>query len=280
MPARNTYPKQGVLGPGSLLSSPALMSSNKSPLSHPSTQVSGKPKALWVRETRFGRWFLGTHTWYRYVLAQAVQDFNRLLAGRLPARPRVLDAGCGQGLAFGLLETCFQPAAITGIDIDREQINKASTVAAGMATPTTATHGNACAPVFPAESFDLILCHQLLHHTNQQVEALQEFYRLLSPGGILLVGESCRTFINSIPVRLLFRHPSMAQQDAQGYIDLVRSAGFAFSSADVQTSRPWWSRRCLGIAQKLGLGLGNTEPTEILIVARKPFAVGGENPGE
>jgi len=44
-----------------------------------------------------------------------------------------------------------------------------------------------------------------------------------------------------------------------------------FTDKDVQTSRPWWSRRCLGMAQKLGLGLNNTEPTEILIVATKPY---------
>jgi 2-polyprenyl-3-methyl-5-hydroxy-6-metoxy-1,4-benzoquinol methylase len=226
---------------------------------------------IWVRETRFGRWFLGTPTWYRYVLSQAIIDFKQLLGARLPAQAQILDAGCGQGLAFGLLEQHFQPAAITGIDIDAEQIAKAQVAAAQLATPTTALHGNASEQILTAESFDVILCHQLLHHTGQQQEALQEFYRLLKPGGVLLVGESCRSFINSAPVRLLFRHPQMAQKDAQGYIDLVHGAGFEFSAADVQTSRPWWSRRCLGVAQKIGIGRNNPEPTEILIVATKPL---------
>jgi SAM-dependent methyltransferase len=227
-------------------------------------------KNTWVRETHFGRWFLGTQTWYRYVLSQAISDFKTLLGERMPVEPRILDAGCGQGLAFGLLEQHFVPSAITGIDIDAEQVKKAVVAAAEIATPTTALHTNASGQTFAAESFDVILCHQLLHHIGQQPEALQEFYRLLRPGGILLVGESCRSFINSAPVRLLFRHPEMAQKDAQGYIDLVRSIGFVFTDKDVQTSRPWWSRRCLGMAQKLGLGLNNTEPTEILIVATKP----------
>lgn len=226
--------------------------------------------AVWVRETRFGRWFLSTQTWYRYVLSQAIIDFKALLGERLPAQAHILDAGCGQGLAFGLLEQHFQPAAITGIDIDAEQVNKAVNAASQLATPTVALHSNASEPTFAAESFDVILCHQLLHHTNQQRETLQEFHRLLRPGGILLVGESCRSFINSAPVRLLFRHPQMAQKDAQGYIDLVRTSGFVFGEADIQTSRPWWSRRCLGVAQKLGIGLNNSEPTEILIVASKP----------
>jgi len=239
--------------------------------------VSGVPasstaqnNAIWVRETRFGRWFLSTQTWYRYVLSQAIIDFKALLGERLPVQARILDAGCGQGLAFGLLEQHFQPAAITGIDIDAEQVKKAVNAANQLATPTSAVHTNASGQTFGAESFDLILCHQLLHHTSQQRETLQEFYRLLRPGGILLVGESCRAFINSAPVRLLFRHPAMAQKDAEGYTDLVRASGFVFSDTDIQTSRPWWSRRCLGMAQKLGIGLDNTEPTEILIVATKP----------
>lgn len=245
------------------------MSANKPAAASSATPASPK-KAIWVRETRFGRWFLSTHTWYRYVLSQAIIDFKGLLAGRLPAQPRILDAGCGQGMAFGLLEQHFQPATITGIDIDGEQIRKAKAAGAELATPSTAVHGNASETTFPAESFDLILCHQLLHHSSQQQETLAEFYRLLPPGGILLVGESCRSFIQSIPVRLLFRHPAMVQKDAQGYIDLLRAAGFVFTESDIQTSRPWWSRRCLGMAQKLGIGRDITEPTEILIVAKKP----------
>ncbi len=245
--------------------------SSTNPVTGLATSATAKNAPIWVRETRFGRWFLGTHTWYRYVLSQAIIDFKALLGERMPAQAHILDAGCGQGLAFGLIEQHFMPAAITGIDIDGEQIKKAVAVAAATATPTTALHANASSLALAAESLDMVFCHQLLHHTGQQTEALQEFYRLLRPGGILLVGESCRSFINSAPVRLLFRHPEMAQKDAQGYVDLVRSAGFVFTDSDIQTSRPWWSRRCLGVAQKLGLGLGNTEPTEILIVATKPL---------
>lgn len=232
--------------------------------------LSARNKAVWVRETRFGRWFLGTQTWYRYVLSEAITNFKLLVAKRSSEKPRILDAGCGQGLAFRLLEQHFQPATITGIDIDGEQVRKAIVVASMMETPTKVVNGNACESTFLAESFDIILCHQLLHHSSQQQEMLAEFYRLLQPGGILLVGESCRSFIQSIPVRLLFRHPAMVQKDAQGYMDLLRQAGFVFTETDVQTSRPWWSRRCLGMAQKLGIGLDITEPTEILIVAQKP----------
>lgn len=256
-----------------LTSKSSLMPSNNI-VSNLSVQKSSdvKNKNIWVRETRFGRWFLSTHTWYKYVLSQAIVDFKDLLNGRLPAQSRLLDAGCGQGLAFTLLHQHFHASTIVGIDIDREQVAKAERVAALQAAPCSAVHGNTAATTFDDGSFDMIFCHQLLHHTSQQHETLNEFYRLLAPGGILLVGESCRSFINSVPVRVLFRHPHMAQKDAQGYMELIRSAGFSFNvSTDVRTSRPWWSRRCLGLAQKCGVGKNNNEPTEILIVAVKPL---------
>ncbi len=225
----------------------------------------------WVRETHFGRWFLRSDTWYRYVLSLAVLDFKRMLLDRIPLNGRILDAGCGEGITFGLLETHLKPAQIAGIEIDLEQAKKAIRVAAGMRTPTQVIHGSAADPTFEHNSFDLIFSHQLLHHTCQQAEVLAEFYHLLKPGGILLVGESCRSFINSFFVRLLFRHPHMVQKEAQDYVDLVKSAGFSIDDKDVVTSRPWWSRRCLGLAQKCGIGKNNNTPTEVLIVAIKPI---------
>jgi len=227
---------------------------------------------VWVRESRFGRWFLGSDTWFRYVLSLAVLDFKRMLRDRIPLHGRMLDAGCGEGLTFGLLETHFKPAQIVGIEIDLEQATKATRVAAAMTTPTQVIHASAADRTFEHSSFDMIFSHQLLHHTCQQTEVVAEFYHLLKPGGILLAGESCQSFINSFLIRLLFRHPHMVQKEAQDYVDIVKNAGFIVTDRDVETTRPWWSRRCLGFAQKIGIGKNNNAATEVLIVAIKPLS--------
>ncbi|MBL8485107.1 MAG: hypothetical protein JNJ60_23130, partial [Rhodocyclaceae bacterium] len=58
-----------------------------------------------VPETRFGFWFLGTETWAQHVLKIAIQDLLRLVGpDGLPQRPLLLDAGCGQGKSFALLQ--------------------------------------------------------------------------------------------------------------------------------------------------------------------------------
>ena len=160
----------------------------------------------WVRETKFGRWFLSSHTWYKYVLTEAVTDFYTLSNGRLPEKARFLDAGCGEGLGFGLLNNTYKPVSIIGVDVDREQIDKAQVRAEELTIPTQALHGDISSQLPLGDgSIDVVFCHQLLHHTSLQKEVLAELYRLLVPGGYLLVGESCRSFIHSLPVRLLFR---------------------------------------------------------------------------
>jgi ubiquinone/menaquinone biosynthesis C-methylase UbiE len=110
----------------------------------------------------------------------------------------------------------------------------------------------------------MIFCHQLLHHATDQTGALQRFYRLLMPGGVVMVGESCRPFVRSLPVRLLFKHPVEAQKSAAEFIGLVKSMGFEVGEHDVKISTPWWSRRDLGLLEKLGIAGGKTlQATEV-----------------
>ena len=230
-------------------------------------------RQTWVRETRFGRWFLSTDIWCRYVLDEAVLDLNRMLGADRPAVNRMLDAGCGIGLAFSLLEQHFQPKTIVGVDIDRELTEIAATSAQQCECQVILEASAVVDLSFPDQSFEMIFCHQLLHHTADQEDVVQQFYRLLAPGGVVLIGESCRSFVRSLPVRLLFEHPIEAQKSAVEYVDLVKSMGFEVGEHDVKTSTPWWTRWDCGLLEKLGIAEKNSlQATEILIVARKPSA--------
>lgn len=225
----------------------------------------------WVRETLFGRWFLRSDIWFKYVLTQAVLDFVGLAGNHLMSQPRVLDAGCGEGLSFGLLASHFKPSSILGVDIDFNQLSRSCKRREALTVPVQVLHADISDGLpIASNSFDLVFCHQLLHHSSRQSEILEEFYRLLKPGGVLLVGESCRSFIRTLPVRLLFKHPSFAQKDALGYCDLIRASGFEFTDSDVLLSRPWWSRKCFGLAQKIGIS-NSKEASEVLVVCRKPY---------
>jgi len=229
----------------------------------------------WVPETRFGRWFLSTGIWRDYVLTPAIDTLAALAGGRVRAGSHILDIGCGAGTATPLLDARFRPRRITGIDIDPELVaegrDRWSAERPGAAL--TLTEGSATAIPLADGTVDVVLCHQLLHHMIPQREALAEMRRILRPGGLLLLAESCRCFIDSPPVRLLFRHPRETQRSAAGYLDLIRGAGFRLGDGDVVAESPWWSLPDLGLRRRRAPGRGapaGREPTELLAVAERP----------
>lgn len=224
----------------------------------------------WVSETAFGKWFLSTDIWFKYVLAKAVMDLKQL-AGQRVATPvsRLLDIGCGQGLAFSLLQKTFSPAQIIAVDIDPNLLVRAANAASECGCPVEIKRNSVTRLDLPEASVDMIFCHQLIHHVANQTGALRELYRVLAPGGMLLLGESCETFIKTWPVRWFFRHPPGAEKSAEGFLELIRTAGFEFGEADIHTSTPWWSLPDFGIARKLRLMPEPKYPTELVVVARK-----------
>jgi SAM-dependent methyltransferase len=221
-----------------------------------------------VRETRFGTWFLSTGIWKQYVLGPALSELERLLAADRRGFATVLDAGCGEGSAFPLLEQRFRPAALLGIEIDPRLAERARAAAGRCACRAQARVGNVAKLDLPDASVDLVFCHQTIHHVVDQAGALQEFHRVLRPGGVLLLAESCRTFIRSLWVRALFRHPMAVQKVASAYLALLHDVGFEFGPEHVATARPWWSEPDLGLRARVGRPVrADGEPTQLHVVA-------------
>ncbi len=225
----------------------------------------------WVRETRLGRWFIGTKIWERYVVAVSMQQFVRLLAGRGRTAHRVLDAGSGPGASLPLIDEHFKPAEIVALDVDPFEVERSRVQSRRCGCRVDVHRGDVAHLEFPNESFDLVVCHQTLHHVVEQEAVLREFHRVLAPGGALLIAESCRSFILSGPVRALFRHPNEVQKTAGEYQQLIRAAGFTFTADDVETTRPFWSLIDWGLLERLGWQSGrDAEPTQVTVVAFKP----------
>jgi len=121
------------------------------------------------------------------------------------------------------------------------------------------------------ESVDMILCHQTLHHVGDAASVTRELYRVLRPGGALLVAESCAPFTCSRRVRLLFRHALHLQRRAGEWVGLVRGAGFVVDPERINTPYPWWARPDLGLRERFGRPAPPPpEPMVVHFVALKP----------
>jgi SAM-dependent methyltransferase len=224
-----------------------------------------------VPETRIGFWFLGTQTWAKRVLCVALDDLERLIPERKPSYPVVLDVGCGQGQSFRSLIEHFSPQRLIGVDADEKCLQRAQVEASKENVPIELRLRDIAALDAPDASVDLVFCHQTFHHLMQQEVALQQFYRVLKPGGLLLFAESTRAYIHSWIIRLFFRHPMHLQCSAAEYMAMIRAHGFAFGPQNVSLPYLWWSRPDLGALEWLGFNIrAQREETLINLAAVKP----------
>ncbi|SQF94452.1 methyltransferase domain-containing protein [Paucimonas lemoignei] len=233
----------------------------------------------YVEETRFGLWFLRSHTWQHRVLRVAIDDLRGLFDGAPPSEPVLLDAGCGQGKSFKHLRQVFTPSRLLGVDADPDSLtmSRAEARAHGINVELI---GSDCAALQLADaSVDLLFCHQTFHHLVEQEQALAEFYRVLKPGGYLLFAESTEAYIDTWVIRWLFRHPMHVQKSAEQYLQMLRDQGFQFGAQNVSYPYLWWSRaKDFGLLERLKLRkpapIGQREETLVNVVARKPLEEG------
>jgi SAM-dependent methyltransferase len=224
-----------------------------------------------VPETRFGVWFLGTETWRVHVLNRALNDLERMLRPRAARYPAILDVGSGHGLSLLELAKRFAPERLIVADPDPAGPQRAADAIARCPVAVEWHSANAADLPLADESVDLVFCHQTLHHVVAQADALAEFFRVLRPGGALLMGESTSRYIRSWLIRLLFRHPMHVQRTAEEYVAMVRGVGFDVQPGRVSLPFLWWSRRDLGFGEWIGRPVpAQREETLVNLVAFKP----------
>lgn len=239
-------------------------------LNSPASDIS----TLHVPETLIGKWFLHSKVWTTRVLEIALQDLEPLIPNRKDEYSVVVDVGCGYGRSLPKLQKRFKPTRLIGMDIDPEMLEQSAKEVKKSGINAEFIQGSSSQLKLESNSVDLLFCHQTFHHLVYQEEAMQEFYRVLKPGGILLFAESTKRYIHSWIIRLFFRHPMSVQKTADEYLEMIKDTGF--SVAEESTSYPflWWSREDLGIGQNW-FGIqppSEREETLINLVAVKPEA--------
>ena len=225
----------------------------------------------WVKESRFGDWFTTTDTWINRVLKIALDDLESLMMPKLDRYPTILDIGFGHGHSLLMLDRRFHPEKLIGLDISPEGSELAADKINACASEVKILVNNAAAIDLPDNSVDMVFCHQTLHHIVDQARAVREFYRVLKPGGVLLLAESCRKFIHSLPVRVLFRHPMDVQKTDIEYLQLLEDSGFVVGPDNVSRPYLWWSQVDFGLREFLGMKISeDKEETLVNVAAYRP----------
>ena len=96
----------------------------------------------------------------------------------------ILDVGCGDSVITKRLRDAFPRAIIHAVDMDPVRLGRASAYCKKVAF----CHGDATALPFDAAAFDVVLCHHVIEHIQNDIQVLRECRRVLRPGGLLLLG--------------------------------------------------------------------------------------------
>ena len=110
-------------------------------------------------------------------------------AGQFDKAAMVLDVACGPGIYLRPLAKSFPRGSVVGIDLSLPMLSYASRqIKVENLTNTLLIRANALNLPFPPESFDAVNCCAALHIFPDANRALQEMYRVLQPGGRLILG--------------------------------------------------------------------------------------------
>ena len=174
--------------------------------------------------------------------------------GRVPSTPRVvLDAGCGEGYAAGLLDRAWPGVRVVGVDYD-----------AATTTHAARTHGGERAAYLRGAltalpladcAVDVAVSLQVLEHIWTPGDYVRELARVTRPGGIVVV---------STPNRLTFS-PGLARRERPANVYHCREYDAEELAAELRRWLPGASVDVIGLRH--GGRLSRWETTNGSIVA-------------
>jgi len=148
--------------------------------------------------------------------------FMYLLNEQVPFNIRVLEVGCGTGQLTNFLSSASR--IVFGVDMCLNSLKLAQNFKEKNNLKRAGFYQmNLFRPVFKDESFPLIICSGVLHHTSDPFRGFQSISRLVKKGGYIVIGlynkygriltDIRRTIFKITGERFMFLDPQLRRDD-------------------------------------------------------------------
>jgi len=179
--------------------------------------------------TNFGYWNDTTHD----ALTACNALMARLLSFIPDKRGSVLDVACGKGETSRYLAGYYREADITGINISERQLERARELVPG----GRFLEMDAASLDFADASFDAVTCVEAAFHFNTRQSFLREAYRVLKPGGYLVLSDILVE--EGTETQHARRVPENYVRDLDAYRSLFEATGFTLEQLEDATEPCW-----------------------------------------
>ena len=153
----------------------------------------------------------------------ACENLVEKLLSFLPAKQgKILDVGCGKGETAHYLLRYYDAQNIAGINLSEKQLETCRQKVPG----ATFRSMDAAHLDFADHSYDTIICLEAVFHFSTRERFLQEAYRVLKPGGYLVLTDILLTDWGKRHRLWWVDEANAALSDLEQYSELYRRIGF------------------------------------------------------
>ena len=173
------------------------------------------------------------------------------MAGPLPERPRVLDAGCGPGRSTLLLAE-EAGAHVTAVDLYQPFLDGLAAEAArrGLGDQVTVNNCSMDRLPVPDHSFDVIWAEGSVYTIGFDI-ALRSWRRLLAPGGVLVVTEIEWTVPSPAAPARVYWDAAYPLRTQAANTDAAQAAGYRLRAHWPLPESDWWDEYYTPLTQRM-----------------------------
>jgi ubiquinone/menaquinone biosynthesis C-methylase UbiE len=155
----------------------------------------------------------------------------------------IMDAGCGGGHTLQLIAEEYEPAELYGLDCMPEQIDVAKQ--RGLAAEIFV--GDITDTGLPSGKFDAVFIQGVIHHVAEWRKALEEISRVVKTGGVLLLEEPNKRFLDFVERYFKIEHPEESRFEWSELIAALNDVGFTVIDIKKQkvTAGNWRNFLCV-----------------------------------